>query len=100
LTERKALLRRFDEVLEFELPDAEQVRAVIKANIRGMKYPRLNWRRIEKTAEGLSQAEISRAANEAVKNAILAQRKAISTAQLSEKLEERQAMRTVFAPQN
>lgn len=94
----RALLRRFDEVLEFDLPDAEQVRAVIKANLRGMKYPRLSWPAIEDTAQGLSQAEIARAANEAVKDAILAQRKTISTAQLTAKLSERQAMRAAFAP--
>lgn len=93
-----ALLRRFDEVLEFDLPDAEQVRAVIKANLRGMKYPRLSWPAIEDTAQGLSQAEIARAANEAVKDAILAQRKTISTGQLIAKLSERQAMRAAFAP--
>lgn len=94
----RALLRRFDEVLEFDLPDAEQVRAVIKANLRGMKYPRLSWPAIEDMAQGLSQAEIARAANEAVKDAILAQRKTISTAQLTAKLSERQAMRAAFAP--
>ena len=95
----RALLRRFDEVLEFALPSAEQVRAVIKANLRGMKYPRIDWGNVEEAASGLSQAEIARAANEAVKNAILAQRKAISTKQLTDKLAERQAMRTVFSVQ-
>lgn len=94
----RALLRRFDEVLEFDLPDPERVRAVIKANLRGMKYPRLSWPAIEDKAQGLSQAEIARAANEAVKDAILAQRKTISTAQLTAKLSERQAMRAAFAP--
>ena len=94
----RALLRRFDEVLEFDLPDAERVRAVIKANLRGIKYPRLSWPAIEDKAQGLSQAEIARAANEAVKDAILAQRKTISTAQLTAKLSERQAMRAAFAP--
>ncbi len=92
----KALLRRFDEVLEFELPSAEQVRAVMKANLRPMKYPRINWVSVEKTARGLSQAEVARAANEAVKDAILEQRGQISTQQLTSKLSERQAMRAAF----
>lgn len=93
----KALLRRFDEVLEFELPTAEQVKAVIKSNLRPMKYPKLNWTAIEKAARGLSQAEVARAANEAVKSAILQQRNQITTHELTLKLSERQAMRAAFS---
>ena len=92
----KALLRRFDDVLEFELPTAEQVRAVVKSNLRPMKFPRLSWNTIEKAARGLSQAEVARAANEAVKNAILHQRDSITTQELTSKLSERQAMRAAF----
>jgi SpoVK/Ycf46/Vps4 family AAA+-type ATPase len=92
----RALLRRFDEVLEFELPTAEEVRAVVKSNLRPMKYPRLNWRAVEKAAQGLSQSEIARAASEAVKQAILQQRDEITTQDLTAKLSERQAMRTAF----
>jgi SpoVK/Ycf46/Vps4 family AAA+-type ATPase len=92
----RALLRRFDEVLEFELPTPEQVRAVVKSNLRPMKYPRLNWSAVEKSARGLSQAEIARAANEAVKNAILRQHNLVTTRELTAKLSERQAMRAAF----
>jgi SpoVK/Ycf46/Vps4 family AAA+-type ATPase len=92
----RALLRRFDEVLEFELPSAAQIRAVIKSNLRPMRYPKLNWSAVEKAASGLSQAEVARAANEAVKAAILQQRDHIATQELTRKLSERQAMRAAF----
>ncbi|CAO1655196.1 AAA family ATPase [Parasphingorhabdus sp. NYA22] len=92
----KALLRRFDEVLEFSLPTPDQIRAVIKYNLRPIKYPRIKWKAVEKAAEGLSQAEIARAASEAVKTAILAQRSSITTQDLTEKLEDRQSMRSAF----
>ena len=92
----KALLRRFDEELEFELTTTEQVRAVIRSNLRPMKYPKLHWTGIEMAARGLSQAEIARAANEAVKIAILQQRNHITTQDLTLKLSERQAMRVSF----
>jgi SpoVK/Ycf46/Vps4 family AAA+-type ATPase len=92
----KALLRRFDEVLEFELPSPEQVKSVIKANLRPMRFPRLSWSSIEKAARGLSQSEIARAADEAVKRAILEERREISTHELCDRLNERQAMRDVF----
>jgi len=94
----KALLRRFDEILEFDLPTADQVKAVVKANLRPMKYPRLGWASIEKAARGLSQSEIARAAEEAVKHAILAQRCEITTHELCDRLNDRQAMRVVFGP--
>ncbi len=92
----RALLRRFDEVLEFELPTSEQIKAVIKSNLRPMKFPKLSWGAIEKAAHGLSQAELARAANEAVKSAILTQKQHITTSELTAKLLERQAMRSAF----
>ncbi|MDB5584965.1 MAG: putative ATPase [Bradyrhizobium sp.] len=93
----RALLRRFDDVLEFELPTGEQVRSVVKANLAPMRYPRLGWSVIEKAARGLSQAEVARATDEAVKGAILAQRDQVTTHDVVIRLNERQAMRTAFS---
>lgn len=93
----RALLRRFDEVLRFEMPTPKEARAIIKAHLSPMKYPKLAWTSIEKAADGLSQAEIVQAAEEAVKEAILAERNQISTADLTRQLHKRQSMRTVFA---
>jgi len=45
----------------------------------------------------LSQAEIVHAAEEAVKEAILAERGQVSTADLTRQLNKRQSMKTVFA---
>ncbi len=93
----RALLRRFDEVLRFEMPTAEEVRAIIKAHLAPMKYPKLSWKAIEAASDGLSQAEIVHAAEEAVKEAILAERGQVSTADLTRQLNKRQSMKTVFA---
>jgi SpoVK/Ycf46/Vps4 family AAA+-type ATPase len=92
----RALLRRFDEVLRFEMPTHEEVRAIIKAHLSPMKYPKLAWKTIETAANGLSQAEIAHAAEEAVKAAILSERNSISTTDLSHQLQKRQDMKTVF----
>ncbi len=92
----RALLRRFDLILEFELPSPSQIHTIIKSNLRPMKYPHLAWKRIEKAAEGLSQAEIARASEEAVKQAILHQRDKITTEELTANLCDRQRMRTAF----
>lgn len=92
----KALVRRFDEVLEFALPSADEIRAVVKSHIRPMRYPNIKWDVVVSAADGLSQAEIARATEEAVKVAILEERNALKTADLTRRLRERQTMADAF----
>lgn len=92
----RALTRRFDEVLEFSLPTDEEIKAVIKSHIRPMKYPNMAWKSVIKAAQGLSQAEIARATEEAVKVAILSERSSIKAVDLTERLNERQLMVAAF----
>ena len=91
-----ALLRRFDLVLEFKPPTVEHIRDIIKANLRPLKYPRLAWKTITKAAEGLSQSEIARAAEDAVKTAILDEKDKLTTQDVVTRLDERREMRTAF----
>ncbi|MEL7043186.1 MAG: ATP-binding protein [Pseudomonadota bacterium] len=92
----RALIRRFDEVLEFALPTEEEIRAVVKSHIRPMRYPKINWKSVVKVANGLSQAEIARATEEAVKVAILEERNVLETADLTARLDERRTMAEAF----
>lgn len=92
----RALLRRYDQVLEFDAPTSEQIRQLIASNIAPMKIVNPKWKSIIHSAEGLSQSEIVRAADDAVKTAILDERKALSTEDIIDRLQERHAMRTAF----
>jgi len=92
-----ALLRRFDLVLKFEPPTEEQVRQILKANLLPMKYPRLAWKKILKLTNGLSQSELARAAESAVKAAILDQRSVVKTEDIIHAIEARQKMRFDFS---
>ena len=92
----RALNRRFDDVLEFTLPTEDEIRAVVKSHIRPMKYPKIGWKAVTKAAAGLSQAEIARATEEAVKTAILSEKNVIETTDLTHRLNERQAMGAAF----
>jgi SpoVK/Ycf46/Vps4 family AAA+-type ATPase len=92
----RALLRRYDQVLEFDAPTSAQIRQLIATNIKPMKMIRPGWPKIIKAAEGLSQSEIVRAADDAVKTAILDERKDLTTEDLLDRLHERHAMRTAF----
>ena len=92
----RALLRRFDQVLEFEAPTEEQIKKIIISNLRPMKAPHLTWRRIIDAAQNLSQSEIMRAVDDTVKGAILAEINVVSTEDLLLRLSERREMRVSF----
>ncbi|MEM7670814.1 MAG: ATP-binding protein [Pseudomonadota bacterium] len=92
----RALRRRFDEILNFELPSEQEIRAIIKLHIRPMKYPNLKWNSVLQEAQGLSQAEIARAVEETVKDAILAETNTIRTSDIVTKLRERRTMADAF----
>ena len=94
----RALTRRFDEVLEFALPTDKETRAVIKYNLRPMRFPKISWDSVLKAARGLSQAEVARAAEEAVKTAILSENSVIRTVDLTDRLRERRSMAELFEP--
>lgn len=92
-----ALLRRFDLVLAFDMPSHAQVKQIILSALRPFKAPRLAWKTLFTAAEGLSQAEITRATEDAVKSAILSETNIITSDQLVRRLGERRAMQDAFS---
>jgi ATP-dependent 26S proteasome regulatory subunit len=92
----RALLRRYDQVLEFDAPTSTQIKQLITTSIAPMKAGSPKWKQIIHSAEGLSQSEIVRAADDAVKMAILDERKSMTTEDIVDRLQERHAMRTAF----
>jgi SpoVK/Ycf46/Vps4 family AAA+-type ATPase len=92
----RALLRRYDQVLEFDAPTSAQIRQLISVSVGPMTIVGPIWKKIIHAAEGLSQSEIVRAADDAVKTAILDERKQLTTEDIIDRLHERHAMRTAF----
>jgi SpoVK/Ycf46/Vps4 family AAA+-type ATPase len=66
----KALFRRFDAVLTYELPDVKQSGAVVRRRLGGLGKG-IQWQRISKHAAGLSHADLVKAAEAAAKVALL-----------------------------
>ena len=66
-----ALFRRFDDVIYYELPDEAQIAKLLQARLARTAVKRLAWRRLAAAAVGLSHADITRAADEALKDALL-----------------------------
>lgn len=90
----KALFRRFDDVIEYELPSAEVVRKLLQTRLACFHIEWENWQYIIETAEDLSQAELVRAADEAAKVAVLSDRNSISEESMISAILERKS--TIF----
>jgi SpoVK/Ycf46/Vps4 family AAA+-type ATPase len=85
----RAIFRRFDAVLTFELPDRDQARDLIEAKLATFDASQLDFDRVLAEAQGLSQGEISRACEQAAKTTVLTNRDSIETETLLSALNER-----------
>lgn len=85
----RALFRRFDDVLRYELPDDAARRTLIE-NVLGSFKGRIGWKAIISECENLSHAEIDHACRDAIKEAILSDQQKVHTKALLRTLLERQ----------
>lgn len=86
----RALFRRFDDVLRYGLPDKAERQQLLMNLLATFKSPRFPYAKAATAAEGLSQAEITNAARDAIKNAILSGSKTVQSETLLNSLQERQ----------
>ncbi|MEW8560569.1 MAG: ATP-binding protein [Candidatus Thiodiazotropha sp.] len=91
-----ALLRRFDDILHYELPDDEHIAAVLKSRLGEKAAKGVSWKRLASKAKGLSYAELVRACNETLKEALMGERKTISEADIRQAILDRCQMATRF----
>jgi SpoVK/Ycf46/Vps4 family AAA+-type ATPase len=84
-----ALFRRFDDVLHYTLPDRRQIAALLKSRLSRLTSKRVPWQQLATAAEGLSFAEVSRAAEEVQKDALINHKTSIAVEDIKEMLEER-----------
>lgn len=89
----RALFRRFDAVLDYELPNVEVATRVMRARLALLDITTVDWEVVSKTAAGLSHAEIAMACDQAAKNAILDHSTAVRESELAVALEERRTTR-------
>lgn len=96
----QALARRFDEVIEYTLPDVAAARAIIERRLGKFKIASKSWATLEPALEGLSQGELVRAADAVVKDAILEGAAKISAEALCNALQNRQTLKEKFLRQS
>lgn len=87
----RALFRRFDDVIEYSFPDQRVVARLFKARLVGFNTKGVDWLCVANAAQGLSQAEISRAADETAKRVVLADQEIITDKDLLEAIKERKS---------
>lgn len=84
----RALFRRFDDVLHYEVPGEESRQRLIQ-NVLGSFKGHMEWKSILKESKGLSHAEIDHACRDAIKGTILNDRNKVLTPTLVRTLQER-----------
>lgn len=92
----EALARRFDDVIEYKLPDTTAAHAILERRLGKFKLGEKYWPAVEPLLEGLSQAELVRAADAIVKDLILEGATKVSPDALRDALQNRQALQRKF----
>ncbi len=89
-----ALFRRFDDVIEYHLPTAEQALDLVKSRLGAFAPRPFKKEGLTAQANGLSYAEICRAVNDSIKDAIMRDQSRVQRAELERALEERRLIST------
>lgn len=87
----RALFRRFDDVIEYDLPDKTLIADALRAKLSGFKAEKIQWARAAAAAQGLSFADIARACEDAIKDAIVHDRHQITHADLMSAIRDRKS---------
>ena len=87
-----ALFRRFDDILHYEIPDKSQVARLLEARLSGSVAKGVRWQSLADLAAGLSYAEITRASDEALKDALIHERPKVQAMDIRTMLAERKSV--------
>jgi SpoVK/Ycf46/Vps4 family AAA+-type ATPase len=93
----RALFRRFDEVLEFGLPDEAVARELLSGRLESFGFDDSWWPSISESTVGLSHAELVAATEDVMKRVILTGRKHADLLLVRDMLKRRIAMRETIA---
>jgi SpoVK/Ycf46/Vps4 family AAA+-type ATPase len=85
-----ALFRRFDDVLRYELPAEAQIAALLRMRLLHFSAKGVSWKRLAESAAGLSYADIARATEEVLKEALIHDCDLVTEADIRKMLVERQ----------
>ncbi|MBL3600970.1 MAG: ATP-binding protein [gamma proteobacterium endosymbiont of Lamellibrachia anaximandri] len=87
-----ALFRRFDDVVEYHLPEPRETIETLKSKLASFKKGRIAWSKIAEVANGLSYGELTTACEDAIKDVIIHSREKITQADLIRSLKDRHTL--------
>jgi SpoVK/Ycf46/Vps4 family AAA+-type ATPase len=85
----RALFRRFDDVIEYDLPDKARIIQTLKAKLGVFKTQNIEWAKVASLAQGLNFADITRACEDAIKDALIHERTFVTHAEITHAIEDR-----------
>lgn len=96
----RAILRRFDLVLPYEMPDAAGIQQALQRRLIGFSVDGVAWTKIIKCAVGLSTADVVAAAEDAARRSVIGRSDTISTQDLLDALERRRSLQELGADED
>ncbi|WOB11312.1 ATP-binding protein [Piscinibacter gummiphilus] len=88
----EALFRRFDDVVQYHVPSADEVKALLRMRLANyLKSPKA-LAELAEVATGLSHAEVARAVGDAIKEAVMHDQDAVAVDAVRSLLQQRQAV--------
>ena len=84
-----ALFCRFDDIIRYQLPEAPAINQLLKGRLSPYVKKGFRWTKAVHAVKGLIGAEITRAANEAIKEKLIEQKDHIDILDILHALEER-----------
>jgi SpoVK/Ycf46/Vps4 family AAA+-type ATPase len=93
-----ALFRRFDDLLEYGLPDKKMIVDMLEARLSEYKSANFDFERIAELASGLSFADLTRACEEAAKEMIISDRTQLATEDVLRSISDRFSFREKDRP--
>ena len=94
-----ALLRRFDDILHYNLPDENRIIVLLKSRLGHKLQNRISWTQLAHYTQGLSHSEIVRACDEVLKSALIEQKEQINESDIRQAIEERIQANGLFRKQ-
>ncbi|EHK54738.1 AAA family ATPase [Allomesorhizobium alhagi] len=88
----RAVLRRFDLVLPYEMPTGSAIEKALRRRLSGFEANAVDWRDVTHHAEGLSTADVVAAAEDAARRTVLANQDRIETTALIASLDRRRSL--------
>lgn len=96
----RAILRRFDLVLPYEMPDQSAIEDAMRRRLTGFDIETVNWSQVGLQAKGLSTADVIAAAEDSARRAVLVNSNLIETSAAIASLERRRSLQGIGAGVN